>query len=257
MLKLLSMKIKTHKEILFIIGLVLNALAIAMSVAAHAGTSVYVVPSIALASKIKGALPTTWGPIAISILGSQSFADLIIHVIFLIVFCIIIRKFRPFFLLSFVSTFLYACLLYGFQWIPAFWPDVNHNYPLYIQIILLLSSIVLLASGIAILLKTYLYSPVVTFVQKGLIQHFNIKREGLFLLLNDMGFMVISFLSIYALYHDWKFWEHNLSYGSLCTVFLIGPLVGVFSRTFDKIFTTKALSPKWEKIFEIENKKGY
>lgn len=156
----------------------LNALAIAMSVVANLGTSVYVIPALALANKIKTALPLTWNPTLISIIGSQPFADLIIHTIFLIAFCIIIRKFRPFFLLAFVSTFLYACILYGIQWIPAFWPDVNHNYPLYVQIILLCASIITLSTAIALMLKTYLYSPVITFVQKGLIQHFKIKREG-------------------------------------------------------------------------------
>lgn len=235
----------------------LNALAIAMSIVANLGTSVYVIPALTLASKIKSALPVTWSPALISIIGSQPFADLIIHTIFLIAFCIIIRKFRPFFLLAFVSTFLYACILYGIQWIPAFWPDVNHNYPLYVQIILLCASILTLSTAIALMLKTYLYSPVITFVQKGLIQHFNIKREGLFLLINDIGFMILAFFLIFALYGDWEFWNHNLSYGSLCTVLLLGPLVGIFSKAFDKILETKTLSPKWEKAFEIENQKGY
>lgn len=257
MLKLLSMKIRIHKEILFIIAIFLNALAVAMSVVANLGTSVYVIPGLALADKIKSALPLTWSPAAASIIGSQPFADLIIHTIFLIVFCIIIRKFRPFFLLAFASTFLYACILYGIQWIPAFWPEIDHNYPLYIQIILLCSSIVTLALAIALMLKTYLYPPIITFVQKGIIQHFNIKREGLFFLFSDIGFMVLSFLIIFVLYRDWKFWDHNLSYGSLCTVLFFGPLVGIFSKTFDKLFETKTLSPKWEKAFEIENNKGY
>lgn len=257
MLRLVSMKIKVHKEIIFIIALVLNAFAIAMSVVARLGTSVYVVPALALASKIKSALPVTWDPTVISILGSQPFSDLIIHTVFLIVFCIIIRKFRPFFLLAFVGTFLYACILYGVQWIPAFWPEIDHNYPLYLRIILLCLSIITLATAIALMLKTYLYSPVITFVQKGLIQHFNIKREGLFFLLNDIGFMIISFFAIYLLYHDWEFWNHNLSYGSLVNVLLLGPIVGIFSKLFDKFFKTKTLLPNWEKAFEIENKKGY
>lgn len=251
------MKIKVHKETLFIIAMVLNAFAVAMSVVARLGASVYVVPSLALASKIKSSLPTAWSPIAIDIIGSQPFADLIIHTIFLISFCIIIRKFRPFFLLAFVGTFIYACILYGVQWIPAFWPEIDHHYPLYVQIILLISSIILLSTAIALMLKTYLYSPIITFVQKGLIQHFNIKREGLFLLFNDIGFMILSFFAIYLIHHDWEFWNHDLSYGSLCTVLLLGPLVGIFSKTFDKFFKTKTLLPKWEKAFEIESKKGY
>lgn len=252
-----TMKIKVHKETLYVLSLVLAAFAIAMSVVANLGTSVYTVPALALAGKIRGALPPTWNSGIVSIIGSQPFSELIIQTMFLIIFCIIIRKFRPFFLLSFVTTFLYAAMLYGFQWIPAFWPDVVHNYPLAVRIVLLLSAIITLSISVACSLKAYLYPPTVTFAQKGVIQHFNIKHEGLFFLAYDFTFMVISIFLIYAMYQDWKFWEHNLSYGSLATVLISGPLIGLFSKLFDKVLETKTLFPKWEKAFEIENKKGY
>lgn len=251
------MNLKVHKETLYILSLTLTAFAIAMSVVANLGTSVYTVPALALASKIREALPSTWNPIIANIIGSQPFSELIIQITFLVIFCIIIRKFRPFFLLSFVSTFIYATILYGFQWIPAFWPEINHHYSLAIRIVLLASSIITISIGVACALKAYLYPPTVTFVQKGIIQHFNIKREGLFFLLYDFAFMIISVFIIYGIYHDWKFWEYNLSYGSLITVLVSGPLIGLFSKLFNEVLEIKTLLPNWEKAFEIENKKGY
>ena len=252
-----TMKIKVHKETLYVLSLMLAALSIAMSVVANLGTSVYTVPALALASKIHGALPPTWNPGVISVIGSQPFSELIIQTMFLIIFCIIIRKFRPFFLLSFVTTFIYAVMLYGFQWIPAFWPEIVHNYPLAVRIVLLLSAIIIMSISVTCSLKGYLYPPTVTFVQKGVIQHFNIKHEGLFFLVYDFVFMILSIFIIYAVYQDWQFWNYNLSYGTLANVLLCGPLIGVFSKLFDKAFETKTLLPKWEKAFEIENKKGY
>ena len=56
---ILAMKIGIHKETLYILSLILAALAVALSVVANLGTSVYTVPALALASKIRTSLPPT------------------------------------------------------------------------------------------------------------------------------------------------------------------------------------------------------
>lgn len=251
------MKLRIHKETLYILSLLLAALAVALSVVANLGTSVYTVPSIALADKIASSLPTNWNPFICDVIGSQAFAALLIQTCFLVGFCILIRKFRPFFLLSFVTTFIYTAILYGFQWIPAFRPNIDHNYPMYLRVILLILSIGLLSSSVACSLRAYLYPPTVTFVQKGIIQHYNIKRVWVVFLAFDITFTLSSIFIIYGIYHDWCFWNYNLSYGSLATALFSGPLIGVFNKLMDKYVETKTLLPAWEKAFEIENKKGY
>ena len=251
------MKITIHKETLSILSLVLSALAIAMSVVANLGTSVYAVPAIALARLITTSLPSGFNPIIGDVIGSQPFAELIINTSFLIMFCIIIRKFRPMFLFSFVTTFIYASFLYGFQWIPAFRPTFDHNYPLYLRVIMLMLSITLLSASVACSLRGYLYPPTVTFVQKGIIQHYNIKRVWIVFLAFDVTFTLSSIFIIYGVYGDWWFWNHNLSYGSLATALLSGPLIDILNRLMNKCIETKTLLPAWEEAFKIEDKKGY
>lgn len=251
------MKITIHKETLYILSLILLALAVALSVISNLGASAYVVPSLSLSYKIGHSLPATFNPVLADIISSQAFSEMLIHMAMLIIFCVVIRKFRPFFLLSFVTTIIYSSILYGVQWIPAFWPEVNHNYPLYLRIIMLALSMVLTATSVACGLKSYLYPPTNTFIQKGLIEHFKIKKEWIIFLSFDMAFMLMSVFIIYCIYHDWHFWNYNLSYGTLLAVILCGPLIGVIVRFLNKILDTPTLLPKWEKAFEIEQTKGY
>ena len=257
MLKLIDMKIKIHKETLYLISLVVMAFAIAFSVVANLGVGACTVPALALSSKLSTVLPTTWDPMLRQIIGSQPFCELIIQSGLLMIFCIVIRRFRPFFLFSFVTTFIYAVILYGVQWIPAFWPEINHNYPLYLRIILLILSMVFTGVAVACSLKAYIYPPTLNFIQKGTIQHFNIKKVGIFYLLWDVTVMIISIFVIYAMHNDWQFWNYNLSYGTIISVFACGPLIGLFTAIFNKNLEIKTLFPKWEKAFEIEDKKGY
>lgn len=251
------MKLTIHKETLYIISIVLYALGTALSVTANLGASVYSPSALALSYAISNALPASWGKGISHIIGSQPFSEIIIYACFLVVFCIVIRKFRPAFLLSFLTTFIYAVVLYAIQWIPAFWPDVNHNYPLYLRIILLLLSICCLPTSVGLFFKGYLYPPTIVLVQKGLVAHYHIKKGWIVVLAFDITFMLASIFIIYAIYQDWQFWNYHLSYGTLLNVIFSGPIVGLVMSFIDKHVELKTFFPKLETKLEIEKKKGY
>ncbi len=254
MVYFLSMKkIKVRKEILYILSITLISFAIPMSVVANLGTGVYTVPNLALAYLIEQAIPQTMVT-ARYIFGSYPFAALINELIILIVFCIVVRKFRPFFLLSFLTTFFCNLIMYGVQWIPCFRQGVT--YPTYLNWILLFVSIILISISVTCAMKTYIYSSTITFTQKGVIKHFNIKNTSLIFVGYDFFFMVLSIFILYGVYHTWEFWNYHLSYGTVLNVFICGPLIQLFCKLFDKFFETKTLLPKLERAYRyFDNEK--
>ena len=105
-------RIKLYNELTYLIALIFMALAVALTAAADFGVSMIVAPAYLLSLKVSF---LTFGQ-----------SEYIIQALLFIVFCILMKKVRLVFFISFGTTVLYGAILDLWRWlIPALNPNVT------------------------------------------------------------------------------------------------------------------------------------
>jgi len=251
-------KIVIHKEVLYIIALLLLSFGVALSVQANLGISTCSAPGLAISIKMQQVLnKDATNPFIYTVLTSLTFGEWVTQICMLLVFCIVIRRFRPIYLSSFVTAALYGVFLLAWQQIPALNPNLHFYFPMWERVIFLILAISIIALSVAVFFKNYFYPQVYNFQEKGYMEHFHWNRVSVVKIIFDALYGVIAFILIAIFFKSAKVWDYGLNWGTILSMIATGPLIGIFSKLINKTVETKTLLPKWEEAFKIENKKGY
>lgn len=243
-----------HKEVIYPVSLVLIILGVLLMSRANFGIAPCEIPAYVIAVGFSKIFPA--GSFGYNVLGTIMFGDLLVQSVMLIVFCLIIRRFRPFYLFSYFSVFVISLVGYCLQLIPVFDPAGGVVLPLAVRIVFYIVGFFLTVIAVSLWFHTYFYPQVYTFVPKGLVEHFHIKREWIVLLCFDVGYTILGVLLNAIVTKQWNLWGEGCFYfGTITSLCLTAPCIGLVIRLMEKLFTFKTLRPKWEEAFEIEKKK--
>lgn len=213
-------KIKVHDESVYILGAVILSLATAMLSAADFGMSVIVSPAYLVSLRVPF---LTFGQ-----------AEYIVQGTLFVIFCLALRKFRLLYLGSFLSGIIYGFLLDMWRLlIPHFNPDVHApgTLPVTIRIIYFIIGFFINALGATLYFKNRFYPQVYEFFVKGISEKYHMELSK-FKLRFDLSFLLLTIALSFLLYHRLT----GIGIGTLVMACLNGPIIGAYTRWFDRYF---------------------
>lgn len=218
------MKIRVSHELVYILGAAILSLATAMLAAADFGLSVIVSPAYLVSVKT-GLL--TFGQ-----------AEYVVQGILFVLFCIIMRKIKLLYFGAFLSGIIYGFILDLWRtWIPHLNPDIypTGTLPIQLRIVYFVVGFFINILGVTLYFKNRYYPQVYEFFVKGVSEKYHIELSK-FKLTFDLTFLALSLVLTLVMFHKIV----AIGVGTLIMACCNGPLIGAYSRWFDKHFELKS-----------------
>ena len=218
------MKIRVSHELVYILGAAILSLATAMLTTADFGLSVIVSPAYLVSVKT-GFL--TFGQ-----------AEYVVQGILFVLFCIIMRKIKILYFGAFLSGIIYGFFLDMWRtWIPHLNPDVypTGTLPMQLRIVYFVIGFFINILGVTLYFKNRYYPQVYEFFVKGVSEKYHIELSK-FKLAFDLAFLALSLVLTLVMFHKIV----AIGVGTLIMACCNGPLIGAYSRWFDKHFELKS-----------------
>ena len=230
-------KICIPSELTYLLGIVLLALAVATLTAANFGISMIVAPAYLLSLKVG---VVTFGQ-----------AEYIVQAAVFLLLCLVLRKFRPIYLMSFVTCLIYGAVLDLWRLLPCFDPAVTEpgSMALWLRILMFVIGVLLTSFSVALFFKTYLYPQVYDFFVKAVSLKYGI-RLPVFKTVVDLSLLLIS--TVMTLCFFGKF--VGLNWGTLVMAVLNGTIIGFFSGRLDRFFEFRPIFKRFSQYFELDKK---
>lgn len=227
-------KIKIPCEVIYVIAIFSLSFAVAMISSTNFGLSMIVSPAYILSCKIG----LTFGQ-----------CEYILQGVLFVLFCVIIRKFKPAYLCSFLTGVIYGAVLDMWRKIiPHFNPDVTSpgSLPLPLKIVYFVLGMLLTSFSVALFFRTYIYPQVYDFFVKGVSERYSLDR-GKFKTCFDISMLVISCAMSLILFRKFV----GVGVGTLIMACFNGTLISLFGKFFDRFFAFEPLFKKLSRYFEL------
>ena len=210
-------------EITYLHAIVLLALAVSILTAADFGISMIVAPAYLLSLKV-GAI--TFGQ-----------AEYIIQAGVFVLLCLVLRKFKPIYLMSFVTCLIYGAVLDLWRTLPCFNPAVTvpGSMALWLRIPMFVVGVLLTSFSVALFFKTYLYPQVNDFFVKAVS-------------CVDLTYLLASTVMTFCFFGKLV----GLNWGTLVMAFCNGTIIGFFSKRLDRTFEFRPRFAKFASLFSLD-----
>ncbi len=233
-------KITLNSEAVYFAAIILLALSVAMLTTADFGISMIVAPAYLLSLKV-------------SFL-SFGQAEYVIQAGIFVLLCLIVRKFKPIFLTSFLTCLIYGLVLDLWQMIPFFNVALTppESLELWVRIVLFIAGFALTGFSVALFFKTYLYPQVYDFSVKCIVARYHFKS---LIVKTSVDFIMLGS----ALVMTFCFFGHleGIDWGTLVMAVLNGTIIDLYSKLLDRCFVFKPGLTKFASLFDLafESKK--
>lgn len=220
-------------ELSFIVGTLILPLGTSMMAHGSFGLSVVVVPAYLLSLKIDF---LTFG-----------MAEYCLQACLLVIFCLVMGKFKLWYLFSFFAAFLYGLVLD--LWMPLVeaipLPTLGHRIAFYIL------GMMVNSFSIAFYFKSYFPPQIYELIVKGFSEKFRVPL-GKFKIGYDLTSFAISLVLSFLFFRRIE----GIGAGSVVCAFANGALIAFWCRQIEKIFDFSAKFPKWEAYFSLQGQKN-
>lgn len=206
-------KIRFPRELAYVFGIIIMPFAVAFTIKADLGMSMIAAPTFILSEKI--------------LFISNGVMEYIVQGFLLLLMCIVLKKFKPAFLMSFASALIYGTILDLARKIV----DRISAEEMPLRIALFVLGMVLTSFSVALFFNTYLapcaYDYFVAKIgsEKGL----DMRKWKLCF---DFSMLIISLILSFALFRK----PVGISVGTLVMALLNGNIISMFSKLFNKKF---------------------
>ncbi len=237
-------KIGKSSELLWILGVLLVALGVAICSKTELGVSMIAAPAFVVSEAL---LP-------LSAFFSVGVTEYILQGILLIIMCIAVQRFNWRYLLAFVVAVLYGYTLDLFLF---FFENVSFT-EVWLRYIMLLVGDAITALGVACFFRTYMplqvYELFVAEVSGRYTININKVKWGF-----DLSLLAISVVLALSLFGDVKTFDwsniwatsfHNIGLGTILTTIINSPIIAMWGKVLDKIFFPSPLIPKLEGLLK-------
>ena len=227
-------KIQIPSEVAYFISIITMSFSVAMVSAADLGLSMVVAPAY-IVSQALGFL--TFGQ-----------SEYVVQALLLIAFCLIVKRFRPLYLVSFGTCLIYGAMLDFWRTvIPMFNPLVtapgSMDWP--IRIAFFLGGSIITAFAVALSFHSYLYPQMYDYFVKGVAAAKGIER-GKVKRIYDLSSLAVAVVLTLVIFGKFV----GVGVATIVTALINSPIIGWFDRLFTRRFAFPALFPKLENYFE-------
>lgn len=227
--------IRMPSEAAYLAAIIILSLSVSMLAAADFGVSMIVAPAYLLSKKL---LFLSFGQ-----------CEYIIQGLLFIVFCILMKRIKPVYFMSFASGLVYGVVLDAWRWaVPLFneaiTPAGSMDMP--IRILLFVVGVPLSSVSIAVFFHTYLYPQVYDFFVKGICEKYNLDRTR-FKRIYDAAFFAVSCAMSLLFFGRFV----GMGVGTIVITAVNGLMIGFFDRLLKKHFEFVPLSHKFAAYFEL------
>lgn len=223
-------------EVAYLGALIILALSVAMCAAADFGVSMIAAPAYILSKKLTF---LTFGQ-----------CEYIIQGLLFVAFCLLMRKIKAVYFISFATGVIYGALLDTWRlFVPLFNDAVipAGSMAMPIRIALFVIGVPLTSLAIAVFFRIYLYPQVYDFFVKGISEKFNLDRIR-FKRLYDASFLIIS--CAMSLIFFGKF--DGVGIGTIVITIVNSFLIGRFDRLLDRYCRFVPMAKKFAAQFELK-----
>lgn len=213
-------RIKLSNELVYILGAVILSLATAMLSAADFGLSVIVSPAYLVSLKVSF---LTFGQ-----------AEYVVQGLLFLIFCGAMRQVKLLYFGAFLSGVIYGCILDLWRsLIPHFNPEVYApgTLPMTVRVTYFVIGFFINAFGATLYFKNRYYPQVYEFFVKGISEKYHKDLAG-FKLRFDLAFLLLTVALSLVMFHRFV----AIGAGTLIMACCNGPLIGAYSRWFDRHF---------------------
>lgn len=219
-------KLEKMGEVAWLIGMLLCSLGVVLGTKANFGLSMMAAPSYILHIALSRLLP--WY--------SQGTSEYLWQLFLTVLLCLVIRKVKFKFLLSFVAALIFGYFIDG--WLLVF--GGNGEFPtLAGRILGFVGSTVITALAVAFLFRTYLPVPIGDGLVVELSQHFNVPQAKV-KQINDISYLVLSFGLALLLTGG----LNGVGIGTVLITLVNAPLIRMWGGLLDRCFGFEPLLPK-------------
>lgn len=228
-------KITLHSEIIYLLAIFILSFSSAMQAAANLGISMIIAPAYVVSQKLTF---LTFGQ-----------SEYLIQGIVFIAFCIVMKGFKPIYLASFGTCFIYGLALDMWRTvIPAFNPSITvpGSMPMATRIAMLASGMLITATAVALFFHSYLYPQVYDFFTREVSKRYKKNRTKFKIIFDTSCLVTATALSL-------LFFGKlvGVGVGTLVMTVFNGRLIGFIDKKIAKYCEVKPLIPKAEKLFNI------
>lgn len=143
--------------------------------------------------------------------------------------CLLVRRFRWTYLLSFVSAFIYGWTLDGMLWLLS----LTGEWGVVLRLGMMLLGMVLSSLGVSLFFKTYLAPGAYELFVKVISSHFKLNM-GRFKVIYDSASCLIAVLMSLIAFRS--LFDHGIGLGTVLVALVNGLIIGWFSKLLDKTF---------------------
>lgn len=219
-----------YREMTYVWGMILLSLGAACITHASFGMSMVIAPSYLLHLNISQVLP--WFSFGVA----QSFFQTGL----LILMCLVIRKFRVSYLLSFVTALIYGVALDTFVWLVGFLPAL-----LAVRIVTFLVGMLLTAAGVAMFFRTYIAPEVYELLVALFADKFKLPVHRM-KTIYDVSSCLLSIVLSFAFFGFGNF--VGIGWGTIVTALLNGWLIGRFTKLYDRMWDYQDKFPNFRRF---------
>lgn len=225
-------RIRIPSELAYLIAIVLLALSVAMLTSADFGISMIVAPAYLLSLKLDFL--------------SFGQAEYVVQAILFLLVCLIIRRFRPIFLTSFLTCLLYGLALDAWRLIPFFNTAITppETIDIWLRLLLFVLGFLLTAFSVSVFFKTYLYPQVYDFASKAISERYKLPLFPVKTAV-DLSLLGLSFLLTFLFFGEIK----AIGWGTIVIACLNSLIITLFGKANDRLFVFPPLFPKFEAFF--------
>lgn len=222
-------KLKKMNEIAWACGLLFCAFGVALCTKADLGLSMIAAPPYIIHIFMENFLP--WY--------SQGTSEYIWQAVLLIIMCIIVRRFKPKYLLTFVCAVLFGLAVDGFLWLLG-GPEAYETTAARIVAFILGEGIttVAIAFNFRTSMPLQVYELVVTEISKRYCLNINKVKQA-----NDIIMLAVSLILAFALNRSFD----GIGVGTIIITIVNAPLIAAFGKLLDKFCD---FSPRFPKFVE-------
>lgn len=233
----LKRKIKISSEAVYFIAIVLLALAVAILTSADFGISMIVAPAYLLSLKV-GVI--TFGQ-----------AEYVIQAGVFVILCLVLKKFRFLYLMSFATCLIYGAVLDLWRKVPCFDPNITApgSMALWLRTVMFIIGVFLTSFSVALFFKTYFYPQVYDFFVKAISLKYNVKLSVIKTTV-DLTCLIASVVMSLCFFKKFV----GINWGTLVMALFNGIIIGFFSKLLDRAFEFKPRFKKLSEYFELDKK---
>ena len=226
-------KIKIPSEAVYFIAIILMAFSVAMISASDFGLSMIVSPAYLISLKIG----ITFGQ-----------GEYIVQAVMFILMCVLLRKVKPLYFVSFLTGLIYGAVLDLWRLIPVFDPNVTSPETLGMprRIAFFAVGMILTSFSVALFFKVYIYAQVYDFFIVAVSVKFKLNINK-FKIIYDLSFLALSAALTFILFGKIV----GIGWGTLVMAAFNGVIISLFGKLFDKTLDISSGFPRLAEKFAI------